>query len=171
MRFSACRVILGLLVGVAAHAPASASTGDHGASMPGIVVEHAEVIANASSGKLKGYFAVWNGGSSSIDLVSVETDAFVSVAMLQTVHDGGLVRLREVEGGLRIPPRSELLMKPDGIQLLFQGPVVPVSVGQSLSVTLRFADGSREEIDTVVYAAETPITDHHHGEGDGSGSD
>lgn len=171
MRFAAYRVLFGLLATLAVYGSAEASTGDHGANMPGIVVEHAKVIANTSSGNLKGYFAVWNGGSSSIDLVSVETDAFVSVAMLQTVHDDGVVRLREVEGGLRIPPRSELLMKPDGIQLLFRDPVVPVSAGQSLSVTLRFADGSREEIDTIVHAAETPITDHHHGEGDGSGSD
>lgn len=171
MRSAAYRVLLSLLAMLAVYESAAASKGDHGASMPGIVVEHAEVIANGSYGNLKGYFSVWNGSSSSIDLISVETNAFVSVAMRETVHDDGVVRLREVEGGLRIPPRSELLMKPDGIQLLFREPLSSVSAGQSLSVTLRFADGSSEQVYAIVHAAETPVTDHHHGESDGSGSD
>ena len=171
MRFAAYRVHFGLLAALAIHGAASASTGDHSPSMPGIVVEHAEIVANGSSGNLKGYFSVWNGSSSSIDLIAVETDAFVSVAMLQTVHDDGVVRLRELEGGLRIPPRSELLMKPDGVQLLFREPLSSVSAGESLSVTLLFADGSSAQVNAVVHAAGTSITDHHHGEGDGSGSD
>lgn len=171
MHKSTNRIFFGLLAAATLVRPAWAETGDHKASMPGIAVEHAEVIADGSNGDLKGYFSVWNGSSSSVDLVSIESDAFGSVTLFQTLHDGGVGRLREVEGGLRIPAHSELLMTPGGVQLLFREPRKTVAAGQPFAVTLRFADGISKGVEAIVLAPETPVTDHHHGEGDGSGSD
>lgn len=171
MRISNLLVSCALLTAVDLHQSASATTTVHTAVMPGLVVEHAEIIGARSGSDMRGYFSVWNGSSSTLDLVSVDSSAFSSVELLQTAQEDGVTRLRAIEGGLRIPPHSELLMRPDGVQLLFRKPREPIAVGRSLAVTLRFADGSSQEVEATVYTSETPVTDHHHGEGDGSGSD
>jgi periplasmic copper chaperone A len=73
-------------------------------------------------------------------LVSVSTP----VAGVAEVHemklDGDTMRMRAVQGGLALPPRQTVELKPSGYHLMLTDLKQPLPKGSSVPVTLRFED-------------------------------
>ena len=54
------------------------------------------------------------------------------------VMDGGVMRMRQVETGLRIPAGKTLNLAPGGYHIMLSGLKAPLAVGSSFSVSLLF---------------------------------
>ena len=64
--------------------------------------------------------------------------------------DGGVMRMRAVEGGLAIPGGTMVTLEPGGQHLMFVGVEGPFSEGERIPVTLTFARAG-------VVSAELPV--------------
>jgi copper(I)-binding protein len=165
-------LILGLLSVFILAGPATGQTGDHDARPEGIVIEHAEIVLGANeSHPPRAFVSIWNGTSSSIDIVSIASNSLGRASLRATVHAGGVSRVRTVTDAMVIPPHSELVMKPDGVHVLFNQPTPSVSDLASVDIRVDLAGGTSVGAEAKVLPEGSPVTDHHHGEGDGSGSD
>jgi periplasmic copper chaperone A len=165
-------LILGLLSVFLLGSAAKGQPGDHDARPAGIVIEHAEIVLGANeSHPPRAFVSIWNGTSSSIDIVSIASKSLGPASLRATVNAGGVSRIRTVTGAMVIPPHSELVMKPDGVHVLFNQPTPSVSDLGSVDIRVDLADGTTVGANAKVLPDGSPVTDHHHGEGDGSGSD
>ena len=85
-------------------------------------------------------------------LVSVSTP----VAGVAEVHemklDGDTMRMRAVQGGLALPPRQTVELKPSGYHLMLTDLKQPLPKGSSVPVTLRFEDakGAKTALDLTL---------------------
>ena len=55
--------------------------------------------------------------------------------------DGGVMRMRRMDGGLTISSGGTLTLAPGGFHLMFIGPKHPFVAGQTVTATLRFGRG------------------------------
>jgi copper(I)-binding protein len=85
------------------------------------------------------YFTVVNPGSRSDRLVRVETAAAGAAETHESVEENGLVRMVARPEGFTIPAGGTLELKPGGKHVMLMGLRAPGSLGDALSVTLRFA--------------------------------
>ncbi|SJM33704.1 copper chaperone PCu(A)C [Mesorhizobium delmotii] len=139
----------------------------HASAENGLVVEHAEIIlAPSGAGMMAGYVTVWNGTQQQADLASVESAAFGSVSLHRTEIVDGVAKMRPINEGLRIPGRSELLMKPGGIHMMVEDPQIDLSPGDAVNLSLSFRDGTTVSATALLRPVGTRPTDHHHGEDD-----
>lgn len=144
---------------------------DHGVEGSSLVtIEHAEIVLSPSpAGIAAGYLAVFNGTKEEIGLSAVTTADFDSVSLHKTEMDDGFVRMRPVEGPLRIPQGTELVMRPGGLHLMLMEPTDEVTVGGNVTLAVEFADGSTQKVAATVLEPGQKPTYHHHGEDDESG--
>lgn len=93
-----------------------------------------------------GYLKFRNAGEQPDKLLAVETTAARSVEIHSVTRDGGVMRMRKVEGGLSLPPRSTVELGPSGLHLMFIGPQSPFKVGETVKSTLVFERAGRLEV-------------------------
>lgn len=149
---------------------ADAANDRHEPAAAGISVEHAEITLSPPGGMMSAaYLVVWNGTLNQVDLAAVESRDFGSVSLHRTETGDGVARMRPVKGVLPIPGHSELMMKQGGIHLTLSDPKAQLEPDNSVDLELRFQDGTRVTTAARVLAPGTPLTDHHHGQGDEAG--
>lgn len=166
LKFAAFSALMLMITLVAAHA----ADDTHDPPTTGISVEHAEIILSPPGGMMSaGHLVVWNGTQNQIDLAAVESNDFGSISVHRTETGDGVARMRPVKGILPIPGHSELLMKQGGIHLMLSAPKAQFRPGDTVDLELRFQDGRRLTAAARVLAPGTPLTDHHHGQGDEAG--
>lgn len=155
---------------VTATTTAGAANDKHKQASAGLSVEHAEIILSPPGGMMSaGYLVVWNGTQNQLDLAAVESGDFGSISLHRTETSDGVMRMRPVKGVLPIPGHSELLMKQGGIHLMLSDPKAPLKPDDTVDLELRFQDGTRVTAAARILESGTPLTDHHHGQGDEAG--
>lgn len=82
--------------------------------------------------------------------------------------DGGVMKMRAVEGGLDLPPGKPVELKPGGYHLMLMDLKAPVTVDSTLPLTLTFQDAkgaqSKLELKLAVRtkAPVAPAGEHQH---------
>jgi copper(I)-binding protein len=66
--------------------------------------------------------------------------------------EGNVMRMREVEGGLAIPPGATVALAPGGFHLMMMGLKVPLKEGEKVPVTLVFQKAGSIDIELAVTA-------------------
>ena len=139
-------------------APAAATTAN------GLVVEGAWARATPGGAKVAGgYVRVRNTGREPDRLVA----ASIPVAKRGEVHemsmDGGVMRMREVEGGIAIPPGASIELKPGGLHLMFMDLDGGLKEGQTVKGTLVFERAGIVPVEFKVggIGAQGPAADAH----------
>lgn len=66
--------------------------------------------------------------------------------------DGSVMRMRELDKGLEIPPGATVQMKPSGIHLMFVGLKAPFARHTKIPVTLVFEKAGSIDVEMVVAA-------------------
>ena len=84
-----------------------------------------------------GYAVVRNRGIDSDRLVSAASPIAERVELHQMTHDGGIMRMRQIDGVL-VPAKGVITLEPGGIHLMLINIKHPLKVGESVPVTLRF---------------------------------
>ena len=75
--------------------------------------------------------------------------------------EGNVMRMREIEGGLAIPPGATVALAPGGIHLMMMGLKEPLKQGERVPVTLVFEKAGSIDVELAVTAmGATPSHEH-----------
>src|ERR1700742_4123373 len=85
-----------------------------------------------------GFLTIENKGSAPDKLVGVSADAAGKVEVHEMAMDGGVMKMRPVEGGLAIDPGKTVKLAPGGLHLMMMDLKSPLKQGDKLPVTLQF---------------------------------
>jgi len=85
------------------------------------------------------------------DVNIVEANSAVSkVVELHThIDDNGVMRMRKIPQ-ITVPANGMTMLKPGGLHIMLIGPHKPLKMGQTVKVSLKFADGSSKEVSMPV---------------------
>ncbi|MFF2088672.1 copper chaperone PCu(A)C [Nocardia sp. NPDC058176] len=100
-------------------------------------------IKAADSGMSAAFGELANAGDEPVTLVAAASPASERVEIHEVVPDStGAKTMRPKAGGIVIPARGAVTLKPGGEHLMFMGLTQPLRTGTETSITLTFSDGS-----------------------------
>lgn len=99
-----------------------------------------------------GYVTLHNTGASAVALTGASSPRYGRVMLHQSTTEGGMGRMSMVEQ-LAIPARGSVALAPGGYHLMLMQATRAVSAGETVSVTLDFADGSHLPVDFLARPA------------------
>ena len=115
-----------------------------------VTVEDAYVRHMPPTQSVTGAFMLLkNGTDQTASLVSAESDVSEKVELHSHVHEDGMMKMREVEN-IDIPAGGETALQPGGFHIMLIGLKQPLEMGQKVSITLNFADGSSTQVQAEV---------------------
>lgn len=103
-----------------------------------------------------GYLTIVNGTAAADTLVSATSPRATSVEVHEMSMDGAVMRMRQVTGGLTVQSGGEVTLAPGGNHLMFMGVTQPFTEGESIPVTLTFANAGVVEVQLPVHR-EAPM--------------
>ena len=116
-----------------------------------------------------GFVTLHNDGDQAATLRAVTSAAYADIMLHQSSTAGGMSRMSMLEQ-LDIPARGTVALAPAGYHLMLMDANAPVQPGQTVKLTLRFADGSTLATDFLARPANAlgpaedagHAMDHHH---------
>jgi len=130
-----------LLMGLYLHALPAPAMEDQGPRVAGGWVREGPPHAMA----LAAYLRLRNPGPEPRHLVGVSSPQFSGAMMHATVIEGGIARMRHLDG-LDIPGAGEVSFAPGGRHIMLMGPRRELHVGDHIELILKFADGLLLEV-------------------------
>lgn len=92
-----------------------------------------------------GYLRIDNPGPEPDRLVAVETDAAERVEIHEMEEVDGMMRMRELVGGLEVPATGHVALEPGGYHLMLMGAREGLEAGQQVDGVLVFERAGRVE--------------------------
>lgn len=84
-----------------------------------------------------GYLTIHNNGATADKLTGGSAD-FAGVQVHEMKMEGGVMKMREVPGGLEIPAHGSVTLAPNGYHVMFTGLKKPLVKGETAKATLTF---------------------------------
>lgn len=113
-----------------------------------------------------GFLTLRNPGDTADRLVSASSPAAAKVELHTHSNEGGVMKMRAVEGGLDLPAKGSVTLAPGGYHLMLMGLKAPLAEGQHVPVTLVFEKAGPVETMLMVGGAgakDAPaMHDHQH---------
>lgn len=85
-----------------------------------------------------GYVTIVNVSNAADRLVAASSPRAARVEVHEMSADGGVMRMRRVEGGLAIAPGATVRLEPGGLHLMFYGVTTPFAEGETIPARLAF---------------------------------
>jgi copper(I)-binding protein len=157
MRHNFAVLGVGILLATALASPASAQ---HGPGVHAAVqtkgplrIEGAWARATPPAGKVAGAFVTLvNTGAAPDRLVSAASPVAGRIELHTHIKDGDVMRMREVEGGIPLPPGDTVKLQPGGLHIMLLGLNQGLAAGSSFSLTLTFENAGSVQVDVPVEA-------------------
>lgn len=105
------------------------------------------------------YMQVTNSGRSQVVLVSATSPVSEKVEFHSMTMDGNIMRMREITGGIPIPPGGSIRFVPGGTHIMLVGLRQRLAPGSSIPLTLTFNGAPQIVIQVPVQAVSGG---HHH---------
>ncbi|NBS13089.1 MAG: copper chaperone PCu(A)C, partial [Gammaproteobacteria bacterium] len=83
-------------------------------------------------------------------LISARTPAAAIVEIHEHIKDQGVMRMREVPGGLQIPANQPVLMAPGGYHIMLINVTSPLQADSTIPLTLEFEQAGTVELTVPV---------------------
>lgn len=96
------------------------------------------------------YMGLINSADAADRLVAAQTDVANAVEIHETKMEGDVMRMQQVEGGIEIPAKTQVELKPGGLHVMLIGLTRDLNVGDKFPVTLQFASGKSLTVETEV---------------------
>jgi periplasmic copper chaperone A len=103
-----------------------------------------------------GYMTLTNKGAVPDKVSCVFDDASAQCQIHSMTMDGGVMKMRPVEGGLEIKPGESVTLKPGGYHMMFLDLKHPLEQGQTVKVTLKFDHAGTIDVEYPVLAIGAP---------------
>ncbi|WP_426700337.1 copper chaperone PCu(A)C [Rhodanobacter sp. Col0626] len=157
MKSSTLSLLLGgLLLAGAAHA----TDADH------IRTSHAWIRVLPGDLPAGAYVTLENDGDRPVELRGASSTVYAGVMLHQSSTAGGVSRMSMVDA-LAVPAHGKAELAPAGYHLMLTQPDKPVQPGDSVTLTLKFGDGSTQATDFIARPANAldagdamPAMDH-----------
>ena len=109
-----------------------------------------------------GFLAITNTGTTPDRLIAVKSPAADKVEIHEMKMDGNIMRMREVEKGIEIPPGATVELKPGGFHVMFMGLKAPFAKEAKVPLTLVFEKAGSIDVELMVQAmgAQPPPSMH-----------
>ena len=107
------------------------------------------------------FMTIHNIGSDDAFLKSAGCDVAESVQIHTMEQVGEIMKMKEVSE-LRIPANGQTILAPKGYHIMLIGLVRPINEGETIPLSLNFADGATVAVDVVVkkWESMSPVTHH-----------
>lgn len=126
-----------------------------------LVIDHPYARASAPNAFAgASYFTIRNTGSEADTLIAASSDVADKIELHTHIHDGDVVRMREVEGGIEIPAGGEVTLQPGGLHVMLIGLWGPLVEGQTFPLALEFAKAGTVSLDVMIEGAAANHGDH-----------
>lgn len=96
-----------------------------------------------------GYFKITNNGPAD-RLVSVKSERAESVELHEMKMNGAVMEMRELDGGIAIPAKTTVELKPGSYHLMFMNVQQPFKEGEMVKATLVFEKSGSVEVEFAV---------------------
>jgi copper(I)-binding protein len=141
---------------VAQHSPdvhAAAAQPTAGQSQGPVRIDEAWARATPPGGKVGGAFVTLrNTGETPDRLVSASSAAAQKVELHTHIMDGDVMRMREVEGGIPLPPGETVKLQPGGFHIMLLGLGQGLKAGSHFPLTLIFEKAGSVQVEVPVEA-------------------
>jgi copper(I)-binding protein len=131
-----------------------------------ITIEHAWARPSAGTTKMSAaYMTLKNAGKEADTLKSASSPVAGEVSIHENINDNGVMKMRQVQGGLSIPAGGEVNLKPGGLHIMLMGLKQNLELGQTIPLKLSFANGGDTEIQAKIEKMPENASsgaDHHH---------
>ena len=109
-----------------------------------------------------GFLTVTNTGTTADRLVSATSPAAGQIQIHEMKMDGTIMRMRELENGLEIPPGATVTLAPGGLHLMMMGLKDPLKEATRVPVTLVFEKAGKIDVELQVMALGASPDAHKH---------
>jgi copper(I)-binding protein len=103
-----------------------------------------------------GYMTITNKGTSPDRVSCISSDASAQCQIHTMTMEGGVMKMRPVEGGLEIKPGETVTLKPAGLHVMLVGLKHPLEQGQTVKATLKFEKAGTIDVEYPVAAIGAP---------------
>ncbi|HEY9036068.1 MAG TPA: copper chaperone PCu(A)C [Pseudomonadales bacterium] len=111
------------------------------------------------------YLTVINDGAADAVLIAASSDRSPRVEIHEHRHDNGMMQMRKLESVV-VPAQGRLVFETGGLHLMLLDLPAPLRVGESVTLTLQFQDGSQVTVSAPVNSLQqtlqAPAPKHHH---------
>ena len=109
-----------------------------------------------------GFLVLTNTGTTPDRLIAVKSPAADKVEIHEMKMDGNVMRMRELEKGIEIPPGATVELKPGGFHIMFMGLKAPFAKDAKVPLTLVFEKAGSIDVELQVAAmgAGAPAPKH-----------
>lgn len=140
-----------LMIAALAAASIAAPAVAHDYKVGALEISHPWTRATPPSARAGGGFLVIeNKGTTPDRLVSAQSNASQKVEIHEMKMDGNVMRMRELAGGLEIPPGGTVTLKPGGLHIMFMELKAPFAKDAKVPVTLVFEKAGKIDVDFTV---------------------
>lgn len=102
------------------------------------------------------YLTVTNTGTAAQRLSCVSSEAAAQCQIHQMSMEGGVMKMRPVEGGVEIKPGETVTFKPGGYHIMLVDLKAPLQEGKTVEATLKSDDGATAQVAFPVTAIGAP---------------
>jgi copper(I)-binding protein len=85
-----------------------------------------------------GYLTITNKGTTPDRLIAARSTASAKVEIHEMKMDGNVMRMRELDKGVEIPPGATVTLKPGGLHIMFMELKAPLAKDTKVPLTLVF---------------------------------
>ena len=108
-----------------------------------------------------GFLTITSKGTTPDRLIAARSPASTKVEIHEMKMDGSVMRMRELENGLEIPPGATVALKPGGYHIMFMDLKAPFAKDAKIPVTLVFEKAG--SVDVVLAVQEMGSGQAGHG--------
>ena len=109
-----------------------------------------------------GFLTVTIKGATPDRLIAARSPAAARVEIHEMKMDGNIMRMRELEKGLEIPPGATVTLAPGGFHLMMMELKGPLAKDSRVPVTLTFEKAGAVEVELAVEAMGASPPEHKH---------
>ena len=103
-----------------------------------------------------GYMTITNKGATPDKVSCVSDDASAQCEIHSMTMEGGVMKMRPVEGGLEIKPGQTVTLAPSGLHVMLETLKHPLEAGQTVKATLKFDKAGTVDVEFPVVAIGAP---------------
>lgn len=152
--------------GVQIEGEASSSTEQGDAAITGaLMVQDAMMRAvPVAGGNGAIYFTLINSGTEADRLVGVESDVAATADLHESIQENDILRMEPRPDGFEIPAGGRVELAPGGKHVMLVNLEQPLTEGETIAVTLRFAHAAPLSVTVPVMALDSSMAnEHQHG--------
>jgi copper(I)-binding protein len=102
------------------------------------------------------YMTITNNGKTSDRVSCVSSDASAQCQIHSMTMDGGVMKMRPVEGGLEIKPGETVVLKPASFHVMLLDLKAPLEQGSTVKATLKFDNAGTVDVEYPISAIGAP---------------